>query len=257
MKTKVFYALVGLLCLFFTEKASAFQSNETDTLEKNDSYKPVNLNLTIKNMHLWRGYRVTSGAMSAVDLNYQSKNQHFKAGIWGGAGFDGEYREFDYYVGFKYDRWALDVWDINNFSDYPNAKIFDYSRANTSHFIDVTLSYQLSKIRPVNLSWSTIVTGRDNYINDNNELKSAFSNFVNLEYSLIYKGDDKLSVFAGYAFSFLNKANFYGSKPNFVSIGLNYTKNLKVFNHVVPVGAKAMWNPEQGYGGLQFSIQPF
>ncbi len=101
---------MGLLCLIFSKNVEAFQAEKIDSLLKATKYNPIHLNLQIKNMHLWRGYRVTSGAMSALDLNYQTENQHFKAGIWGGAGFDGQYREFDYYVGLKYDKWTLDVW---------------------------------------------------------------------------------------------------------------------------------------------------
>ena len=56
-------------------------------------------------MHFWRGYRVTSVVMSSLDLNFKTENQYFKAGIWGGGGFDGQYREFDYNVGFKYSKW--------------------------------------------------------------------------------------------------------------------------------------------------------
>ena len=248
---------MGLLCLVFSKNAKAFQSEKIDSLAKDSQYKPINLNLQIKNMHLWRGYRVTSGAMSAVDLNYQTKNQHFKAGIWGGAGFDGQYREFDYYVGTKFGKWSLDIWDINNFSDYPNARIFDYSKANTSHFVDVTLNYQVSQETPINISWSTIVLGRDSYVNDENERRSAYSNFISIDYPIMHSESDKLSVFTSYAFSFLNEANFYGSKPNFVEIGLNYNKDFRVFNYTIPIGAKAMWNPEQGYGGLQISAQLF
>ncbi len=123
--------------------------------------------------------------------------------------------------------------------------------------MDVNLSYQVSKKTPIYISWSTIVLGRDTYVNDNEELKNSFSNFISLDFPLVYKESQKLSVFTSYAFSFLQKANFYGSKPNFVEIGLNYNKNLHIFNYKIPIGAKAMWNPEQGYGGLQLSVQLF
>jgi hypothetical protein len=34
-------------------------------------------------------------------------------------------------------------------------------------------------------------------------------------------------------------------------------KKLIVTNHTIPVGARAMWNPEQGFGGIQFSAKIF
>ena len=87
-------SLMGLLCFIFLQSTQAntkLTSDIDSTEEASKSYEPIHLNLEIKNMHLWRGYRVTSGAMTGVDLNYQSKNQKFKAGLWGGAGFNGEY----------------------------------------------------------------------------------------------------------------------------------------------------------------------
>ncbi|MCC8173627.1 MAG: hypothetical protein LIO65_04360 [Odoribacter sp.] len=46
-----------------------------------DSKMILDFSLQIKNMHLWRGYEVTSQAMSAVDLSVSTRNNMFKAGI--------------------------------------------------------------------------------------------------------------------------------------------------------------------------------
>lgn len=253
-------SLMGLFCFLFFQSSEAKEkliASIDSTEEAGKSYEPIQLNLEIKNMHLWRGYRVTSGGMTGVNLNYQSRNQKFKAGLWGGAGFNGEYREFDYYLSYNSSGFSVDIWDINNFTDYPNAKIFDYSKANTSHFIDVTVGYQFKTAIPFKLSWSTIIQGRDTYRNDQLELKNAYSNFVAIDVPILLDEKSSLHVFTAYAFSFLNKANFYGARPNIVELGLGYEKKLSVFNHIIPVGARAMWNPEQGYGGIQFSAKIF
>src|SRR6056297_656662 len=95
-----------------------------DSLEdKEDTYRPFQFNLTIKNMHLWRGYRVTDEAMTAANVHYISKDGNFKAGLWGGVGFAGNYTEFDYYLSYDYKNWTFAIWYINNYTDFPEAKI--------------------------------------------------------------------------------------------------------------------------------------
>lgn len=59
-------------------------------------------------MHFWRGYRVTSGVMSPR-FKLPNRKSVFYSWYLGGARFDGQYREFDYYVGFKYAKWSLDI----------------------------------------------------------------------------------------------------------------------------------------------------
>ncbi|KKK86178.1 hypothetical protein LCGC14_2765860, partial [marine sediment metagenome] len=76
-------------------------------------------NLQVKNMHLWRGLHVTNSAVSTADINYNSKSGFFKAGLWGGRSFDGNYTEYDYYISLTHKNFTLAIWDINNTSDYP------------------------------------------------------------------------------------------------------------------------------------------
>ena len=37
--------------------------------------------MTLKNMHLWRGFKVTNAAMAATDLHYTTRNEHFRTGL--------------------------------------------------------------------------------------------------------------------------------------------------------------------------------
>ncbi|MFI2744618.1 hypothetical protein ACG2LH_17925 [Zhouia sp. PK063] len=221
------------------------------------TYKPFDFNLQVKTMHLWKGLRVTDAPMTAADIHYTTRNGNFKAGVWGGYGINGDYTEFDYYLSYTLNQWSLSVWDINNFSDYPDAKIFDYKKGSTSHFVDVTLAYQFKPI-PLKLSWSTIVLGRDFYTNDAGELKQAFSNYVEASYTFLQKQDWSLGAFVGGVFSFTNEANFYGDHTNFTNIGFVYNKNVKVLkDYSLPFSATAMWNPEKDYGALQVAVNLF
>jgi len=100
------------------------ERNEEKLEEKEDEEKLFHFNLQLKNMHLWRGYHVSNSPVTAADVNYTSKNGFFKAGLWGGRSFNGEYTEYDYYVSFMHKGFTLAVWDINNTSDYPDVGFF-------------------------------------------------------------------------------------------------------------------------------------
>lgn len=259
---KLIKLAVFLIGIFACQEITAQEdvrsiTNEIEEEEEDEVYKPFDFNLQVKNMHLWKGLRVTDAPMTAADIHYLSKNGKFKAGVWGGAGFTGEYTEFDYYVSYQDKGFSVSIWDINNFSDFPDAEIFNYDRKVTSHFIDVTVAYELSKI-PLKFSWSTLVQGRDTFTDDNAEVKNAFSNYVEIAYRVIEKENWSLGVYAGGAFSFRNEAHFYGDDPNFTNIGLIYNKDVKVLKDFsLPVSAMAMWNPEQEYGAIQVAVNFF
>ncbi|SFU75119.1 hypothetical protein SAMN05216480_11934 [Pustulibacterium marinum] len=260
MKQIFYTAILVLSC-----QLGVYAQTESETIsedkneEKVEKYQPFNFNLQVKNMHLWRGYRVTDAPMTAADVNYLSKNGKFKAGLWGGSGFNGDYHEFDYYVSYTTGGFNFAIWDINNYSDYPDAKIFNYDIGKTSHFIDVSAAYTFKKI-PLKLSWATIVLGRDFYENDNGELKNSFSHYVEGSYILTQKENWSLGVYAGFAFSATSDddTNFYGPKSGFNNIGVVYNRDLNVFDKItIPVSATAMWNTIQDYGAIQVAVNLF
>jgi hypothetical protein len=233
------------------------QDMPTEETVKPDEYHPVNFNMQVKNMHLWRGFKVTQAAMTGVDVHYLSRDGKFSAGIWGGAGFNGDYKEFDYYFSYTFGNFNLAVWDINNFSGRDSVRIFDYNPTTTSHFIDVTLSYAFPSLPRLNASWSTIIAGRDIYETEDGSSKNAYSNYVALDY-LIYKGEVvNLHLFAGAGFAFGREQHFYGEKPNLVNLGLKAEKDIVIGGYRFPVSATGMWNPEQNYGALQVAVNLF
>lgn len=262
-----FIKIIGLFMVLNTTALSYGQKDygrilnlpkeNLETKEDNDSYRPFNFNLTVKNMHLWRGYRVTDEAMTAANVYYESKNGKFKAGLWGGVGFAGNYTEFDYYLSYEHNNWTFAIWDINNYTDFPNAKIFNYDRAETSHFIDVSITHRLEQT-PLQFSWNTIVQGRDTYINSKGDLRNAFTNYVEASYSIADGKNWNLRAYVGAAFSFVSDANFYGDETGFNNFGLSYTKDLKILDkYTLPVAATVMWNNLQDYGALQIAVDLF
>ena len=255
---------ICLLAMMLAGNISRAQVSEENIVEERnedeveDDTKLFHFNLQLKNMHLWKGLHVTDAPMTAVDLNYTSKNGFFKAGVWGGRGFNGDYTEFDYYVSFMHKGWSLAIWDINNYSDFPDAKIFDYDRSTTSHFVDVTLAYQFQKV-PLKLSWSTIVQGRDTFINDDGQLRNAYSNYVEASYVILDKSNWSLSGLVRGSWSFApQEAHFYGDEPGITNVGFIYNRDLNIFDKfTLPVSATASWNPVQDYGAIQVAFNLF
>jgi hypothetical protein len=216
----------------------------------------ISIDAGLKNMHLWKGYKVSENAVATLNTSYTTEDGFFSAGLWYGSSFDASFTEFDYYVAFQLsEQLNLSVWDINNFSDFPNANIFDYDKETTSHFIDATLSYQATD--RLGLVWSTILLGRDTFVDDNGEVKNAFSNYAEVNYNIINESNLNIKGFVGGGFSFLNEAHFYGSSPNVVNVGLSAARAVELFGTPIPVSATAMWNPEQKYGAMQLSVGLF
>lgn len=255
----IFFGIISCQITFAQDQDNVIEERNEEKLEENDEEeeKLFDFNLSLKNMHLWRGLHVTNSPVTTADINYTSKNGFFKAGLWGGRSFTGEYTEYDYYVSFMHKGFTLAIWDINNTSDFPDVGIFNYDRTETSHFIDVSLAYSFKKI-PLNLSWATVVQGRDYYYDDNGDSKNAFTNYVEASYIFLDKNDWSLAGFVGGSFSFLNEAHFYGDHPNVSNVGVIYNKEVTILKeYTLPVSATASWNPLQEYGAIQVAVNLF
>ncbi len=250
-----FLAMLGL-CLCLQTKAQEIKPTAKDSVVIK-KYRPVDISLQLRSLYLWRGFKVSNAPITDVDMHYTTRDGSFSAGLWGGAGLNGEYKEFDYYVSYAKNGFNASVWDINNFTDFPNAKLFDYNPASTSHFIDVTVGYQFKDAFPLSINWSTIVAGRDTHVKANGDLANNYSNYVVLDYKVWHQADMNLHVFVGGGFAFGRDQNFYGSKPNVINTGLTVNKDLVVLGHHMPVAATAMFNPEQNYGAIQLIVNAF
>ena len=203
--------------------------------------------------------------MAGTNAAYVFPGGHWEVGFWGGGGFTGSYREFDYYVSFAKNGFRIALWDIFNFSDYvpSDRRLFDYNGATTLHFIDLSVGYNFGESFPLDVSVATILYGRDRNVIDiqdgvpRREDKDRFSTYVQLTYP-IYDREAKLNLFVAGAFA-LNgsRAHFYGEKPNVVNAGLEVSKTPNLKGYEVPASAMAMWNPEQNYGAVQLALTLF
>jgi hypothetical protein len=254
---KKFVTAGGLLAACLIIVCLNASAQDKDSIPVAKKYQPFNVNLQVRSLYLWRGFKVSNAPITDVDMYYISKDGHFQAGFWGGASFTGDYKEFDYYMKYTAGNFSAAIWDINNFSDYPNADIFDYSKGKTSHFIDVGIAYKIPMKLPLTVSWNTIVLGRDTYTTKKGNLTNAYSHYVQLDQTLYMNDTYNVHAFVAGGFAFGSEKNFYGDHPNVVNAGITVNKDLVLFKYHVPISATAMLSPEHKYGALQLIANIF
>jgi len=260
MKKFIKGSLMAILWLCFCHTAMAQGPTDTkiDTVKKEKKSFPFDVNLQVRTLYLWRGFKVSNAPMINANLQFNlTKDKSLTAGFWGAGSINGEYNEFSYFVSYVKKRFSLSVWDVNNFSDYPDANIFSYNPKNTSHFIDIRAGYDFGDALPLNIQWTTIVLGRDTHMKSDGDLSNSYSNYVELGYRLWKQGDAEIHAFVGGGFAFGRDVNFYGSKPNVVNTGITLNKDLVILKYHVPIAATAMFNPEKKYGAVSLVANVF
>lgn len=214
--------------------------------------------LQFRNSHLWRGIEVSSGLIYTGDLHLDGKN--FYGGFWAGGNFDGSYKEFDNYVGYKNKHLAVELWDVYNFSPgatYNNKEFFNYNASETGRFWDLKAFYTVSEKVPLILSFNTIIFGRDRNL-DNTENK--YSSFISAEYPVYKKEDLEVRGRVGYGFALNHageKSNFFAKRDGFNEISLIVSKSFTIAGYKLPVGIWGTWNPIGNNAYLQFSVQAY
>lgn len=249
---KTFLVLI-ILTLVLGQKTTKAQS--LDSIADN-----FNISLNLKNMHLWHGSVVTSGAMLATSLEYQSTNKKFVLGLWGGSSFDGDYKEFSYYSKYNFTtNFYTELVSHNNYSDQENPDIFSYNKHTSPNFIDIALAYTISNNVPLKIYWATILFGgAGDYENDADGSESdSYSNYVELSYRLFQSKNTKVNIFAGGAFSFTTEKTFYSEKANLINLGMSLEHKIKILSKTFPISGTAFWNPETKVGALQIDISLF
>jgi hypothetical protein len=259
--------LIGLVVAFLIPVGLLAQEN----------YKPVDLSIQLKSSHLWRGYEVSPSPILDATVAYKDRSGALEIGLWGASAFQGDYREFDYYISYAAKGFSVSLWDIYNLTADESTKfnktgdsgynIFNYDPKNgTSHFLDFSLGYTLQGSYPLNVTWSTILYGRD--LNDKGD--QAFSTYLAGTFPLPFLSAGGVDFNAGIAAAFtLNPgdvdSNFYilndtdGKSKNFgiVNINLAASKTVTIGGHNFPISTYAMWNPVHKNASLQLAINLF
>lgn len=223
-----------------------------------DKKFPIGMGLQLKSMHLWRGLQVASEATAAVDIHVSDNKNMFTAGIWGGAGFSGTFKEFDYYAAFENKGFKVALWDIYNFSEgatYNNKQVFNYNARETGHFVDLSVGYTFQGNFPLTINWATVIFGRDRGAVN---AKNLYSSYVSMSYPIIK--DKFIDLELGIAGAFAldpeegTSANFYAKHAGIVNINFIATKKLEFGKYTLPVSVMGMWNPAGDNANIQIAL---
>ncbi|WP_133641774.1 hypothetical protein [Sphingobacterium paludis] len=238
--------LLAMLCLWLVGSGMLFGQE-------------LHSSLQLRNNHLWRGIEVASGLVYTGDIKLAYKNVY--GGFWAAGNTSGSYKEFNNFVGYKHKRFAVELWDIYNFSPdatYNNTEFFNYRNNETGRFFDFRTFYTLSETVPLIISWNTVLFGRDRDLQNS---KNKFSTFVSGEYPIVKNEQIEVRGRLGYSFALNNgegeQANFFSRNAGFNEISLMLSRNLKVGDIVLPLGLWGMWNPVDNRAFLQFSVQAY
>lgn len=220
----------------------------------------IHLKANLQNNHLWRGMEVADGAVVLSDLSYTFAKGHATVGLWGGTNTNGTYKEFNHYLSFSSGGFSLALWDTYNFSpgtSYNNHEYFNYSAHSTGRFLDCTVAYKQCGSFPLQLSWSTILFGRDR---DATNSKQRYSTFIYAECPVYQQKDWEVKTGIGGAFALRNKdegQHFYGNMPGIIHLTLSVGRKLQLGTYQLPVYVLGMWNPQSSKAYFQIGAEIF
>lgn len=264
-------AFICAIVLFGLNLTSA-QNN----MEKDD-YKAFTIGGHLKNMHTWHGFVVHPGAVFATNLEYNSRNKKFTLGLWGGASFtstdvvnkttgknvSATYKEFSLYTVYRFsDRFFTEAVSHNNYTGVEERgdvlHYWSYDKTQGYNFVDISFGYNVTPNTLLYLA--TIVSGGsgDYEVEADGSLKDSWTHYLEVKSKVWEKGDSKLSLFAGGAWSFVTDKTFYTEGAgNFINVGATLSKKINIGNHKMPVEVTAMWNPEKQKTVLQLDLTLF
>ncbi|AUC23369.1 MULTISPECIES: hypothetical protein [Polaribacter] len=279
MKPVSYYIKNGSLSVLLLNIILLISAQNTNAQKDitNEDYNAFSVEAHVKNMHLWHGGVVHSGAMIATSLEYNSKNKKFTFGLWGGASFSsidvnntttGEtesafYKEVSIYTKYRFsDRFFIEAVSHNNYTGVEERgdelKFWSYDKTQGYNFVDVSFGYNVTPNTLLYLA--TIINGGsgDYEVQADGSLKNSWTHYFEVNSKVWEKGDANLSLFAGGAWSFTTDKTFYTeSAANIINVGATLNKDIKIGNYNLPIGVTAMWNPEQEKTVLQLDLTLF
>lgn len=261
-----------LILMFFAYTVVSAQEEN-----KEDVYKPFSIGAHIKNMHTWHGFVVHPGAVIATNLEYNSRNEKFTFGFWGGASFStidvkntitGEnesafYKEFSIYTKYRFsDKFFIEAVSHNNYTGVEERgdelHYWRYDKTQGYNFVDLNFGYTVASNTLV--YFATIIGGGsgDYEVQDDGSLKDSWTHYLEVSSKVWKNKNSSLSLFVGGAWSFVTDKTFYTEKAgNIINVGATFSKTFLVKKYDVPVAVTAMWNPEQEKTVLQLDITLF
>lgn len=227
----------------------------------------VNLGFQVKTNHLWHGFIVTPGVFTAGELTYTTASGNTKFGLWGGASFDGSYKELTYFASHKFsDNLFVEIVTHGNHSGIYDSEdgvvdIFNFGDdpAETGNFTDIGVGYTFAGDAPVSIYYSVIVQGIDVFEDEETgERERAYTNYLEVSKPVWSNtAGESVNAFIGGAFSPKGDQNFYYKEAGIVNVGFTYNTSVSIGEFTLPVSSTAMWNPSRNEGALQVALNFF
>jgi hypothetical protein len=273
---KTIFITLSVMLLFSSNIIAQEEEMKKEAIAE-DSYSPFSISAHLKNMHTWHGFVVHSGAVIATSLEYNSKNEKFTFGFWGGASFSttdvkhintGEnesayYKEVSIYTKYRFSKkFFIEAVSHNNYTGVQERgdklAYWSYDKTQGYNFVDLNLGYNITP--NTLLYFATIVGGGsgDYEIQENGDLENSWTHYFEVNSKVWQNKNSSLSLFAGGAWSFITDKTFYTEGAgNIINVGATFNKQFAVFKHNVPVDVTLMWNPEQERTVVQLDVTLF
>lgn len=209
--------------------------------------------LDLKNMHYWRGLRVSDGFVTTPTIGYY--NSGFSFFSWGGLSLDGQYKEVTQIISYSTGDFSLTLIDIFNFSGAHDASYLNFNSDETIHILDLALAYNFGEKAPLRIMLASIFYGNDRDNLGNNR----YSTYLEAGFPLV-KDDYTVEPFAalGFAFSGEDDNSLYGRNQfDLVNIGLAVSKIVTMGNYQLPVTGRLGINPSLKQASVEIALGLF
>lgn len=239
--TQKLFKKSGLAVLFFFISAGLFAQGH------------FNVSLDAKNMHYWRGLRVSDAFVTAPMVGYY--NGGFAVFAWGGLSVNGEYKEVSQIVSYTAGNFNVTLLDIFNFTGNPAADYFNFKADETNHITDLSVSYNFTDDIPLNLMMATIIYGNDRDSNGDNR----YSSYLEASFPFVREGYTVAPfAAAGFAFNAEDDNSLYGDNAfDLVNIGLRVSRVVELGSYTLPVTGTMGFNPSLKQASVEIALSLF
>lgn len=263
MKKILIFSIISIIGIAGYAQNTTVSSDSSAPIE-NGMPSRLDFNVGLKTSHLWRGLVINDGMTATGNIHYAlNEGRNFIVGVWGGAGFDGNYHEIDYYIQYQKNNFSIGLWDLFNTTGIDNPDVFNYNKNTTTHIIDLRTSYRFSESFPMRVEVDVLLySGKnDRQFHESNDYNSRYSTYVEVSYPVVRNEKVDLDVFLGSGFALDGHSNLYRTdqSQNFgiVNTGIKVTKDISIFDYKLPIAATAMWNPANKIARVQLEINLF
>lgn len=212
-----------------------------------------NVSMDVKNMHYWRGLRVSDGFVTAPMVGYY--NEGFAVFAWGGLSVDGQYKEVSQIVSYTTGNFNITLLDIFNFTGAPDADYFNFQADETNHITDLSIAYDFTDNIPLRLMFASVIYGNDRDSNGDNRYSSY------LEATLPFVRETfVVSPYAavGFALNSADDNSLYGANAfDLVNIGLRVSRPVTLGSYTLPVTGTLGFNPSLKQASVEIALSLF